>query len=178
MAGIATEDQQRSPKDCSAAAVLTLFPRPAVHTPLSDRMSNPTAEDIVKQAQSGNTGAVKTLTDLKLEEFNKRLADLEARNSELLKLNEELRASNAELYSFAAQVSRQDQPAAVQTVTAGTVGTTLQPQAVTYAAQAQVTPAEAAQMQQKAREDRQVNDVLVEMGYAKPKNDTTPNDGM
>ena len=142
-------------------------------------MSNPTAEDIVKQAQSGNTGAVKTLTDLKLEEFNKRLADLEAKNSELLRLNEELRASNAELYSFAAQVSRQaDQPAAVQTVTAGTVGTTLQPQAVTYAAQAQVTPAEAAQMQQKAREDRQVNDVLVEMGYAKPKNDTTPNDGM
>ena len=142
-------------------------------------MSNPTAEDIVRQAQSGNTGAVKTLTDLKLEEFNKRLADLEAKNSELLKLNEELRASNAELYSFAAQVSRQtDQPAAVQTVATGAVGTTLQPQAVTYAAQAQVTPAEAAQMQQKAREDRQVNDVLVEMGYVKPKNDTTPNDGM
>ena len=134
-------------------------------------MTNPTAEEIVKQAQSGNTGTVKTLTDLKLEEFNKRLADLETRNAELLRLNEELRASNAELYSFAAQVSRQAEQPAVQTAPQA------QPAAV-YAAQVQVSPEQQkAQAMQKAKEDKQVNDVLIEMGYARPNADT-PNDGM
>lgn len=165
MAGIATEDQQRSPKDCSTAAVLTLFPRPAVHTPLSDRMSNPTAEDIVKVAQSGNTGEVKTLTDIKLEAFEKRLTEME-------KINAELRAANAELYAYASSFSQpqtQAQPAAQPQASAQPVAA-----AAVQPAQDQATVEAARQ-----REEENLNSVLVTMGYKKAQNTTTPpNDGM
>lgn len=127
-------------------------------------MSNPTPEDIVKVAKSGNTGEVKTLTDIKLEAFEKRLAEME-------KINAELRAANAELYAYASSLSQpqtQAQPAA-------------QPQAPAQpVAAAAVQPAQDQTAVEAARqkEEENLNSVLVTMGYRKANTTTPPNDGM
>ena len=128
-------------------------------------MSNPTAEDIIKVAQSGNTGEVKTLTDIKLEAFEKRLSEME-------KINAELRAANAELYAYASSLSQpqaQVQPAAQpQTQAQPVAAAAVQP------AQDQAT-LEAARL----KEEENLNSVLATMGYRKAQTTTTPpNDGM
>ncbi len=141
-------------------------------------MSNPTPEDIVKVAKSGNTGEVKTLTDIKLEAFEKRLAEME-------KINAELRAANAELYAYASTLSQpqaqtQPQPP-VQTVTVGTPGTTLAPQSSTIATLASAQPLppdQAAREAARQKEEENLNSVLVTMGYRKANTTTPPNDGM
>lgn len=113
-------------------------------------MSNPTAEEITEIARSGNTGEVKSLTDLKLEKLERRLTELE-------KVNAELRAANAELYSFAAQVTQPAPAAEPQPPTAP-----VQPVAAVKVAAPQ-PDAEA----QRARDEANLNSVLVEMGYLK-----------
>ena len=128
-------------------------------------MTNPTTEEIVKVAQSGNTGEVKTLTDIKLEAFEKRLSEME-------KINAELRAANAELYAYASTLSQpqtQAQPAAQPQAPAQPVAA-----AAVQPAQDQ-TAVEAARQ----REEENLNSVLETMGYRKAQNTTTPpNDGM
>ena len=128
-------------------------------------MTNPTAEDIIKVAQSGKSGEVKTLTDIKLEAFEKRLSEME-------KINAELRAANAELYAYASSLSQpqaQAQPAAQpQTQAQPVAAAAVQP------AQDQAA-AEAARL----KEEENLNSVLATMGYRKAQSTTTPpNDGM
>lgn len=73
--------------------------------------NNPTPEEVVEVALSGNTGAVKTLTDIRFEKLEARFAALEKENAEL-------RAANAELYAFANAKAQAPAPAAAQPVPA------------------------------------------------------------
>ena len=128
--------------------------------------TNPTPEEIVQIAQSGNTGAVKSLTDLRLEK-------LEAKISELEKINAELRAANQELYSFASQQSVPAQSAPAAEIRNSQVV----PQS------AQIVQPEVDQAALKAREEANLQSVLVELGYRKAPSsqssiDTTTQDGM
>ena len=132
-----------------------------------DRMSNPTTEEIIKVAQSGNTGEVKTLTDIKLEAFEKRLSEME-------KINAELRAANAELYAYASSLSQPQ----VQAQPAAQAQPAVQAQPVAAAA---VQPAQdqAAAEAARLKEEENLNSVLATMGYRKAQTTTTPpNDGM
>ena len=98
-------------------------------------------------------GSVKTLTDLKLEGFEKRLAELE-------KTNQELREANAELYAFAqAHITGQSQT--VQTVTAEPAVS------VQYASAQPIPQDQSAQEQAKAREDALFSGVMAEMNKNK-----------
>ena len=124
--------------------------------------TNPTPEEIVQVAQSGTTGAVKSLTDLRLEK-------LEAKISELEKINAELRAANQELYSFASQQSVPAQSAP-------------QPAAAVPQA-AQVVQPEVDQAALKAKEEANLQSVLAELGYRKAPSQSsidnnTQQDGM
>jgi len=128
--------------------------------------TNPTPEEIVQVAQSGNTGAVKSLTDLRLEK-------LEAKISELEKINAELRAANQELYSFASQQSVPAQSAPAAEVRNSQVV----PQS------AQVVQPEVDQAALKAKEEANLQSVLAELGYRKAPSQSsidnnTQQDGM
>ena len=128
--------------------------------------TNPTPEEIVQVAQSGNTGAVKSLTDLRLEK-------LEAKISELEKINAELRAANQELYSFASQQSVPAQSAPAAEIRNSQVV----PQS------AQVVQPEVDQAALKAKEEANLQSVLAELGYRKApisqsSNDNITQDGM
>ena len=134
---------------------------------------NPTPEEIMQVAKSGNTGAVKTLSDIRYDQLAAKVAELEAAQAKIIKENAELRAANAELYSFAAQVS---QPAASSAATAA-------PQVNSHVSQpvaaAPMAPAQD-EAAIRAREEEQLQNVLVQMGYRKLSqsvNDTS-NDGM
>lgn len=120
--------------------------------------TNPTPEEIVQVAQSGNTGAVKSLTDLRLEK-------LEAKISELEKINAELRAANQELYSFASQQSVPQAQSAPQPAAAV-------PQA------AQVVQPEIDQAALKAKEEANLQSVLAELGYRKTPSQSSNNDNI
>ena len=123
--------------------------------------TNPTPEEIVQVAKSGNTGAVKSLTDLRLEK-------LEAKISELEKINAELRAANQELYSFASQQAVPQAQSAPQPAAAV-------PQA------AQVVKPEVDQAALKAKEEANLQSVLAELGYRKAPSQSsidTTQDGM
>ena len=118
--------------------------------------------EIVEQIKSASSpgGAVKTLTDLKLESFEKRLAELE-------KVNTELRQANAELYAFA-QAQQQAQPAQqaqTQRTTAQPVPYT-QPTGQSVVSAQYVIPAEeTARIQaMKAQEEANLQAVLQELG--------------
>ena len=128
--------------------------------------TNPTPEEIVQVAQSGNTGAVKSLTDLRLEK-------LEAKISELEKINAELRAANQELYSFASQ---QAIPQAQSAPAAEVRNSQTVPQS------AQVVKPEVDQAALKAKEEANLQSVLAELGYRKAplqsSIDNTQQDGM
>ena len=128
----------------------------------NDMTTNPTPEEIVQVAQSGNTGAVKSLTDLRLEK-------LEAKISELEKINAELRAANQELYSFASQQTVPQAQSVPQPAAAV-------PQA------AQIVQPETDQAALKAKEEANLQSVLAELGYRKAPSqssiDNTQQDGM
>lgn len=129
--------------------------------------TNPTPEEIVQVAQSGNTGAVKSLTDLRLEK-------LEAKISELEKINAELRAANQELYSFASQ---QAVPQAQSAPAAEVRNSQVVPQS------AQIVQPEVDQAALKAKEEANLQSVLAELGYRKAPSsqssiDNTQQDGM
>ena len=131
-------------------------------------MSNPTPEEIVKVAKSGNTGEVKTLTDIKLEAFEKRLAEME-------KINAELRAANAELYAYASSFSQPQAQAQAQPAAQPSAQPAAQPVAAAAVQPAQdQTAVEAARQ----KEEENLNSVLVTMGYRKANMTTPPNDGM
>ena len=69
----------------------------------------PTAAETIAVAQSGQTGMVKTVTDIRIEQLE---AKLNARFDALEKENAELRKANAELYAYANSLSaNQSQPA-------------------------------------------------------------------
>ena len=69
----------------------------------------PTAAETIAVAQSGQTGMVKTVTDIRIEQLE---AKLTARFDALEKENAELRKANAELYAYANSLSaNQSQPA-------------------------------------------------------------------
>lgn len=121
--------------------------------------TNPTPEEIVQVAQSGNTGTVKSLTDLRLEK-------LEAKIDALEKINAELRAANQELYSFASQ---QAVPQAQQSAP--------QPAAAVPQA-AQVVQPEVDQAAIKAREEANLQSVLAELGYRKAPSQSSNNDNI
>ena len=123
--------------------------------------TNPTPEEIVQVAQSGNTGAVKSLTDLRLEK-------LEAKINELEKINAELRAANQELYSFASQQSV-PQPAAAQPEVRNS-------QVVPQAAQPVQPQIDEAAL--KAKEEANLQSVLAELGYRKAPSQSSNNDNI
>ena len=126
--------------------------------------TNPTPEEIVQVAQSGNTGAVKSLTDLRLEK-------LEAKIDALEKINAELRAANQELYSFASQQSVPAQSAPAAEVRNSQVV----PQS------AQIVQPEVDQAALKAKEEANLQSVLAELGYRKASSQSsidTTQDGM
>lgn len=69
----------------------------------------PTAAETIAVAKSGQTGMVKTVTDIRIEQLE---AKLNARFDQLEKENAELRKANAELYAYANSLaSNQSQPA-------------------------------------------------------------------
>lgn len=71
----------------------------------------PTPAETIAVAQSGQTGMVKTVTDIRIEQLE---AKLTARFEQLEKENAELRKANAELYAYANSLSaaaQQSQPA-------------------------------------------------------------------
>ena len=129
--------------------------------------TNPTPEEIVQVAQSGTTGTVKSLTDLRLEK-------LEAKIDALEKINAELRAANQELYSFASQQSvPQTQSAPEEVRNSHVIPQAAQP------VQPQIDEAAL-----KAKEEANLQSVLAELGYRKTpssqssKNDNITQDGM
>ena len=128
-------------------------------TPGVNMTTNPTPEEIVQVAQSGATGAVKSLTDLRLEK-------LEAKIDALEKINAELRAANQERYSFASQQAvPQAQPAP-------------QPAAAAVPQAAQVVKPEIDQAAEKAKEEANLQSVLAELGYRKAPSQSSNNDNI
>ena len=121
--------------------------------------NNPTPEEIVQVAQSGNTGAVKSLTDLRLEK-------LEAKIGELEKINAELRAANQELYSFASQQAVPQAQSAPDNVRNS--------QVVPQAAQPVQPQIDEAAI--KAKEEANLQSVLAELGYRKAPSQSSNND--
>ena len=124
--------------------------------------TNPTPEEIVQVAKSGNTGAVKSLTDLRLEK-------LEAKIDALEKINAELRAANQELYSFASQ---QSVPQAQSAPAAEVRNSQVVPQS------AQIVQPEVNQAALKAREEANLQSVLAELGYRKAPSQSSNNDNI
>ena len=138
-------------------------------------MSNPTAEEIVEIAKSGNGGAVKTLTDIRFEKLEARLAAVEAERDSYKQTIEEFRNANAEMFAF---ISSQSKPAAAPSVSASN----LQPPQAQTPVSAQVMTDQSAAIAQKQRDEANLAEVQRLMGYSKPKqsiSDTnTPQDGM
>lgn len=139
-----------------------------------DKMTNPTPEEISKIIQSGSQigGTVKTVQDIKFEDFEKRLAQLE-------KINAELRQANAELYAYAqAQTQVKTQPVQTaqyaptpitETAQTGTPGQVVSAQFI-------VPDADAKAKAMKEHDDMLFKAVASEMGYKTEK--TTEKDGM
>ena len=138
-------------------------------------MSNPTAEEMVEIAKSGNTGAVKTLTDIRFEKLEARLAAVEAERDSYKQTIEEFRNANAEMFAF---ISSQSKPAAAPSVSASN----LQPPQAQTPVSAQVMTDQNAAIAQKQRDEANLAEVQRLMGYSKPKqsiSDTNiPQDGM
>lgn len=134
-------------------------------------MTTPTPEEIAKAAAaSAGSDTVKTITDLRFEQLEKKL---NARIDELLKVNEELRAANKELYAVAsAATAAEPATAAVPAPSQNNV---------TSAAVVGQPTAEEIAAAQKQRDDALLAGVMSEMGFKpKPSNNatTTQQDGM
>lgn len=138
-------------------------------------MTNPTPDEISKVIQSGVPvgGSVKTVQDLKFENFEKRLAELE-------KINAELRQSNAELYAYAqAQAQAQAQPAQPTYPAyspAPQSGTSQAVPGQVVSAQFIVPEADAKMKAMKERDDALLKAVNEELGYK--TTETKEKDGM
>lgn len=119
----------------------------------------PTAAETIAVAQSGQTGMVKTVTDIRIEQLE---AKLNARFDALEKENAELRKANAELYAYANSLASNQsqptqQPAAAEPVQAS---------AGPVAAQAVPDPnAEQLKAQQAKDEQAMLDLALAKLGY-------------
>ena len=124
--------------------------------------TNPTPAEVIEVALSGSGGAVKTLTDIRLEKMEKQLA-------ELAQANIELRKANAELYAFVSTNSKAAEPAAAPAAEPQPTPITQDQQPV--AAEVQQPPA-----QSQKDEDAILREALNRLGYK--KQDTTDNSGL
>ena len=128
----------------------------------------PTPQEVIAVAQSGNTGAVKTVTDIRIEQLE---AKLTARFDALEKENAELRKANAELYAYANSLAQQQnspQPAPAPAPTPS-------PAQSPVAAAAVPDPnAEAAKAEQERSEQAMLDIALAKLGYKRD----TDNSGM
>ena len=136
-------------------------------------MNNPTPDEIVQIAQSGSTGQVKTLSDLRFEKLEARLQKLETENAQLRALNEEYRAANTELFALA---SKAPETPTVAAPAPEPVPVAPAPATAQQVYAAQVPEDTAAKEAQKAKEESMLSDVLAKMGYKKVQQ--TPDDGM
>ena len=144
-------------------------------------MADPTPEEIVQIAKSGTTGQVKTLTDLRFEKYEARIADLENKLTEMFRINEEYRSANSEMFAYI-QTSNAPQ-AAPQSSSLSTVPASAQPGAPVSAQIMRDEAAVAAELAAKQREEANLQSVLEKMGYKRPEAsqssiDTTTQDGM
>ena len=139
-------------------------------------MADPTPEEIVQIAKSGTTGQVKTLTDLRFEKYEARIAELENKLNQMFAINEEYRSANSEMFAY---IQSNNAPQAAAT-SPGRAPATTQPGAPVSAQVIQDEAAIAAQEAARKQEEANLQTVLMNLGYVKPaqKNDTTPNDGM
>ncbi len=127
----------------------------------------PTPQEVIAVAQSGNTGAVKTVTDIRIEQLE---AKLTARFDALEKENAELRKANAELYAYANSLAQQNSPQP-----APAPAPTPSPAQSPVAAAAVPDPnAEAAKAEQEKSEQAMLDIALAKLGYKRD----TDNSGM
>ena len=135
----------------------------------------PTPQEVIAVAQSGNTGAVKTVTDIRIEQLEAKLtarfdAKLTARFDALEKENAELRKANAELYAYANSLAQQNSPQPAP-APAPTPSPTQSP----VAAVAVPDPnAEAVKAEQEKSEQAMLDIALAKLGYKRD----TDNSGM
>ena len=125
--------------------------------------TNPTPEEVIEVALSGSGGAVKSLTDIRLEKMEKQLA-------ELAQMNIELRKANAELYAFVASNSKAEEPAP-KTPESAQAAPVMQ-QEVPVAAEVQAP----AQPKAQKDEDAILREALSRLGYK--KQETTDDSGL
>ncbi len=120
--------------------------------------TNPTPAEVIEVALSGSGGAVKTITDIRLEKMEKQLA-------ELAQANIELRKANAELYAFVS-TSKAAEPAAAPAAEPQPTPITQDQQPV--AAEVQQPPA-----QPQKDEDAILREALTRLGYKKQETDNS-----
>ena len=125
--------------------------------------TNPTPAEVIEVALSGSGGAVKTITDIRLEKMEKQLA-------ELAQANIELRKANAELYAFVS-TSKAAEPAAAPAAEPEPSAHTPITQDQPVAAEVQQPPA-----QPQKDEDAILREALTRLGYK--KQETTDNSGL
>ena len=137
--------------------------------------TNPTPEEIVETAKSGQTGMVKTLSDIRFEKIEKELAEIRAERDEYKRTIEEFRSANSEMFAY---ISKINAPAAAES--SPTVSASIPAGAPVSA---QVVKDDSAEIAAKQREENNLDAVLVKMGYKKPASqspqaDSMPKDGM
>lgn len=126
--------------------------------------TNPTPAEVIEVALSGSGGAVKTLTDIRLEKMEKQLA-------ELAQANIELRKANAELYAFVSTSKAAEPAAASAAEPEPSAHSTPITQDQPVAAEVQQPPA-----QPQKDEDAILREALTRLGYK--KQETTDNSGL
>lgn len=123
--------------------------------------TNPTPAEVIEVALSGSGGAVKSLTDIRLEKMEKQLA-------ELAQMNIELRKANAELYAFVASNSKAEEPAPKAPESQPAAAPVMQKE-VPIAAEVQAP----AQPDTKKDEDAILREALSRLGYKKQETDNS-----
>ncbi len=126
--------------------------------------TNPTPAEVIEVALSGSGGAVKTITDIRLEKMEKQLA-------ELAQANIELRKANAELYAFVSTSKAAEPAAAPAAEPEPSAHNTPITQDQPVAAEVQQPPA-----QPQKDEDAILREALTRLGYK--KQETTDNSGL
>lgn len=117
--------------------------------------TNPTPAEVIEVALSGSGGAVKTITDIRLEKMEKQLA-------ELAQANIELRKANAELYAFVSTSKAAEPAAAPAAEPEPSAHNTPITQDQPVAAEVQQPPA-----QPQKDEDAILREALTRLGYKK-----------
>ena len=123
--------------------------------------TNPTPEEIVETAKSGQTGMVKTLSDIRFEKIEKELAEIRAERDEYKRTIEEFRSANSEMFAY---ISKINAPAAAES-SSSTVSASIPAGAPVSA---QVVKDDSAEIAAKQREEANLQAVLESMGYRKP----------